>query len=215
MTDFILEAQSRSTVGTSKSRALRKSGLVPSIVYSRGESGKKILVRDRDFVALATKARPTQVFTIKSEDKDLDGTQALVQDIQQEAKTGKVLHVDFLELHAGEEVIISVPLSVVGEADGVKNQGGILEIHLRELTITCLPKNIPQEIVVDVSHLSLGERIQAKDIELPEGVSLRGEGTETAVNVVVGRAAKLAASEAKQAAGEGEAAEEGEEKAEE
>lgn len=213
MDDFTIEIDERTSFGSRESRRLRREGMVPVVVYSKGAeaiSGKAVA---KDFIHLAERARPSQVFTLKSQVKGLNGEIALVKAIQSDAVSEKLLHVDLQLLHAGEDIVLPIPVVITGEAPGVKLQGGILATHMRELVVSCKPRNIPDEIVVSVSELNLGDRISAGQVELPEGVELAGDTNDTVVNVVVGRAAKLAAGE--EEAGtegvEGEAAAEGEE----
>lgn len=195
MEDFTIEVQPRDTFGSRVSRNLRRQGKLPVVVYSQGKAAHSGLVSNRSFVQLAESARPSQVFTLKSPDSDLDGKIALVKSIQQEGVSGAVLHVDFQMLHEGQPVGLKVPLVIKGEAPGVKLQGGVLAVNCRDLEVVCRPSSIPQEIIVDVSNLALADRVVAGDLELPEGVRLAGSPKETIANVIVARAAKVAATE--------------------
>lgn len=206
MEQFTIEIETRTDFGSRVSRGLRREGKLPAVVYSHGKDAFPVVLSAKEFVHLAEKARPSQVFTFKSGNAEIDGQLALVKDVQLDPVKDTVLHVDFQLLQAGEEVKLRVPVLTRGEAPGVKIQGGILTLHARELELFCFPSKIPAEIVVDVSSLNLGDRIQASDLQLPEGVRLAGSPDETIANIISGRAARLAeatAAEAEQKEGAG------------
>lgn len=194
-TEFALAIQVRDVRGKSEARRVRKAGMLPAVVYSRGDKAKSITLSQKDFVRLAEKAKTTQKFLLVSDEKSLDKKEVIVKDIQLSGQTGRVLHADFQLLDNETPVAVDVPVTVTGEAPGVKIQGGVLTTQCREITILSLPKDIPSQIVVSVSELKLGERIRTRDIELPDGVRLKSNPEETVANVISGRAAKLSESE--------------------
>jgi large subunit ribosomal protein L25 len=193
--DFIVAAESRESLGTSASRNLREEGMIPANVYSKRNGSKAIALDRKGFVAKASRARTSQVFKFESDDSSVNGVRSIVKEIQKNYLNGSILHVDFLELHEDELVKVIIPLEVSGEAPGVKTQGGILAVSCHNIIVRCLPKDIPSVIEVDVSELRLGQRIRTGDLNLPEGLELRGNPKETVVSVVVGRAARIAARE--------------------
>ena len=102
---------------------------------------------------------------------------ALVQEIQHHPLDGKVLHVDFHEVAENEKVTVHVPVETTGEAAGVKNGGGVLEHVLFKLKVRCLPKDLPEQIVIDVTALEIGKAIHLGEIKAPEGVEILGDKT--------------------------------------
>lgn len=100
---------------------------------------------------------------------------ALVQEVQHHALSGKMLHVDFHEVAADEKVTVMVPVETSGEATGVKNGGGVLEHVLFKIKARALPKDLPEVIVLDVTHLEIGQAIHIGDIKPPEGVEILGD----------------------------------------
>jgi len=182
-----LEIEARSGTGTRTSRRIRRSGYIPSIVYARGEKALSAQVPERAFVQTASSVRSSQLFVLKSSVKELNGRSALVKGIQREFLSGNVLHIDLQALHENEEVVLEIPLKFVGEATGVKNDGGILTIMTHEITVACLPRNIPTEIVVDVAALGVGNSIHARELALPEGVRLSQNPDASIVSVVIPR----------------------------
>jgi len=123
---------------------------------------------------------------------------ALVQEVQHHALSGKVLHVDFHEVAENEKVTIMVPVETTGEATGVKNGGGILEHVLFRVKVRALPKDLPEVIVVDVSHLEIGQAIHIGDLKATEGVEILGDKhiSVIAVAAPISEAAEAAAAEA-------------------
>ncbi len=215
MAEKILDVSPRKRSGSSGSRATRREGRVPSVIYSNGDEAMSIAVSARDFTQAASKSLPSQVFLLKSDDSEFGERRALVKDIQKDPLSGQVLHIDFQEVKAGQSVRLHVLLDVQGQAPGVKDQGGVLSVAGRELLIEALPKDIPDRIFVDISELKLGQSILAKDLSLPEGVGLAENPERTIVSVISGRQAKLAASagsaDLEEGAGEeGEGSSEGE-----
>ena len=187
VTDFTLDADIRSNTGASSSKHLRAQGMLPSIMYARGETAVPLSISYKDFVKAAQSARISQVFTFKSKSKEIDGRSAIVKEIQKDGVAGRVLHVDFQALHENEEIVVRIPLAIAGEAVGVKLDGGILTVSAHELSVSCLPKAIPQSIEVNVAELRIGQSIHAQDIALPAGVRLSGNPLETIVSVVAVR----------------------------
>ena len=120
---------------------------------------------------------------LKIDGKTLQG---LVQDVQRDPVTGEPIHVDFLVLHAGEAVEVTVPLVLVGEAPGVK-MGGILEHLLHEVDVRALPAHLPPHIEVDVSGLGLGDVLRVKELRVPEGVEILEDPEEPIVVISVPR----------------------------
>jgi len=203
---FTVELSRRDQLGKGAAERYRRGGLIPVEVYQKGAGNVSALVQYFQFVHLAAKAKISQVFLLKSEDDDLNGRSALVREIQRDHLTGKPIHVDFIALKDDEEIEVEVGLSFVGEAYGVKQEGGILNPVMHHLLVSCLPKDIPSEIVVEISGLHLNESIHAGDVPLPEGVSLITHAEEPVVIVLTPKA-EVDETPAEAGAAEGVAAE--------
>jgi large subunit ribosomal protein L25 len=118
---------------------------------------------------------------------------ALVQEVQHHPLHGHVLHVDFHEVSPTEKVTIMVPVETTGEAAGVKNSGGVLEHVLFKLKVRALPKDLPEQVVIDVSALEINKSIHIGEIKAPEGVEILGDKHIPVVSVAVPRAEEEAA----------------------
>ena len=111
-----------------------------------------------------------------------------MQDIQHHPLSGKVLHIDFHEVSPDEKVTVHVPLETTGEAAGVKTGGGVLEHILHKVKVRCLPKDLPDQILVDVSSLEIGKSFHLGDLKAPEGVEILGDKHISVIAVAAPRA---------------------------
>ena len=203
MENFTIEVAERSDLGKGGCNRCRRAGFIPAVAYHRADEPLAVQVPYKEFTMLAKKARLSQVFTFKSSSSKLNGKSAIVKDIQQDYVKNKVLHVDFQTLRDDEEITVDVPVKLIGEAPGVKVQNGILTLVTHEVSVSCLPKNIPAQLDVDITSLGLGQSIHAGEVKLPAGVVLVDDEHETIVSVVAPRTAE---EEAKAAGGAAEAA---------
>ena len=129
---------------------------------------------------------------------------ALVQEVRHHPLSGKVLHVDFHEVSATEKVIVMVPVETTGEAVGVKTGGGVLEHVLFKIKVRALPKDLPEQLTVDVTHLEVGKSIHLGEIEAVEGVEILGDKKVSVISVALPKTEveEAAAAEATPAAGD-------------
>lgn len=186
-----IKVQKRSETGSKAMRRLRKEGLVPAVVYAAGEEATQLIVGNHDLLMAVRGCRSTQIFTFQSEDSDLDGELAFIKEVQTEPIKDRVLHVDFLAVKKGRTVVIEVPIELTGEIEEVKQGLAVLEQRSYGLDLECLPKNIPDVIMVDISKLKPGQSIRASQIEIPEGATLRSSEESTIAAVGVTRAASI------------------------
>jgi large subunit ribosomal protein L25 len=169
-----LKAELRAGVGTVESKKTRTAGLVPAVIYGRHLGAPQNLqINARDLVLALGKSAGEHVLV----DLEIVGgakTLALIQDVQHHPLKRHILHLDFHALRPDEKMHTSVPVICTGEASGVKNFGGVLEQLLRSIEVECLPKDLPESIIVDVSKLEIDDAIHIKELQLPEGVVARG-----------------------------------------
>lgn len=206
MQGFELSISVRTGLGKGEVGRLRSAGSIPAVVYSAGENSWPAAVPTREFTTLAQKASRSQLFTLKCTSGELNGKLALVKDVQRHPVDGKVIHVDFLALREDQEITLSVPIHLHGEAPGVKTDGGVLSIAHHDIEISCLPRAIPQSVIVDISNLGMHQTLHAGEIPLPEGVKLAMDDDEALVSVVEVRQAVEAAPAVAATAADGTAA---------
>ena len=181
-----LNAKPRTDKGKGVARKLRASGEVPGVIYGHGRQPQPLTVNAREFDRLAERVRITSTVIELS----LDGktSRTLIRELQRDPMRRTVLHIDFQELVAGEKIVVSVPLRFTGTADGVKNDGGILEEVMHSLEVRVDPSNIPDHIDVDVTPLTIGHSLHISDIQLPAGVEVTDDPEQTVVVVSAPRA---------------------------
>jgi large subunit ribosomal protein L25 len=210
-TEQKLQAELREGTGKGVARKLRQSGRVPAVLYGHGNDAVALSVDSRDLYHLLHTSAGSNVLV----DVVVDGTDhlAMPREIQRDAIRGSFWHVDFLEVSRDETIAVDVPIHVVGESVGVK-QGGVLEHHLWDLHVECLPGDVPEAIEVDITALEVGDSLKVSDLTITSGVTVLTGEDESVLAVVVPQAREVeeaeeaAAAEAAEAA-EGEAGEAG------
>jgi large subunit ribosomal protein L25 len=184
-----LKAYPRTQTRHGQVKQLRATGRVPAVIYGRQAKPQNLEVNAREFGDLINHSVSENLLVDLSVENDARAKRlALVQEIQHHPIDGKVLHVDFHEVSESEKVTVQVPVETVGEASGVKNSGGILEHVLFKLKVRCLPKDLPEQIAIDVTALEIGKAIHISDIKPPEGVEILGDKHITVVSVAQPRA---------------------------
>jgi len=183
-----LKAYPRTQVRRGEVKKLRSSGRVPAIIYGRQAKPQNLEVSAKEFGDLIHHSASENLLVDLSVENDARAKRlALVQEIQHYPLDGKVLHVDFHEVAENEKVIVQVPVETVGEAAGVKNSGGVLEHVLFKLKVRSMPKDLPEQIIVDVSHLELGKAIHIGEIKVPAGVEILGDKNVPVIAVAMPR----------------------------
>ncbi|MBZ5614626.1 MAG: 50S ribosomal protein L25 [Acidobacteriia bacterium] len=158
----ILEAQKREPGTKNAARRVRAGGKIPAVVYGAGKSAAAIAVDPRQVLRiLKSESGHNTIFDLAL---DSDRVKAMIVDWQFEPIKGNLLHVDLQRIAMDQELTVTVPIVLKGEAEGVKTEGGILEQLLREIEIECLPVDIPKNIEVDISHLVFGIEVRVKDL---------------------------------------------------
>ncbi|RRJ95897.1 50S ribosomal protein L25 [Opitutaceae bacterium TAV4] len=174
-TQHILNVAPRAQTGRSASRRVRKANQIPAILYGKHTKPETLAVDAPEFAKLLKAvAGRSLIIELHRKDKATDNKAlSFLQEVQRDPITDRFLHVDLQEVKADEKMDINVPVSLVGESFGVKNQNGVLDINAHTLRIRCLPKDLPPHIEVDVTELKAGESIKVGSIKAPAGVELR------------------------------------------
>lgn len=179
-----LKAERRSATGRSAARKLKARGVIPAVIYGAKDKPQPLQLSERDINAMLSHASGENILVELEIDGDQSGRLALVQEIQHSPVRGDVLHIDFHAVSMDEKIHAEVPVETIGTANGVKNFSGLLEQNLRALAIECLPRDLPDRIVVDVSALNIGDSIHVRDLQLPPGVTTRMQLDLTAFSVL-------------------------------
>ncbi|RZO23593.1 MAG: 50S ribosomal protein L25/general stress protein Ctc [Candidatus Thioglobus sp.] len=170
--NYELSTQGRDSFGTGASRRQRRENLVPAVVYGAGKDNESVMLdHDQVMHSLEKEAFHSAIIDLKT---DTGSQQVILREVQMHPHRQLVMHVDFQRVRATEKLHMKVPLHFEGSdvAPGVKTDGGILSHPITELDITCLPRDLPEFIAVDVSELNLNESLHLSSIKMPEGVEL-------------------------------------------
>lgn len=186
--ELAIECQSRPT--GSKPNSLRRSGLIPAVLY--GHNGVEAMSLTVDAKAAETLLRRASInntlVQVNVPDQSWNG-KALLREVQTHPWKGTLYHLSFFSVGAQESIDAKVPVHTVGEAAGVKLGGGSLDLVLTELQVRCAPNSIPEVIEIDVSGLEVGDALRVNQIILPEGVEILGEPDRVVVSVLAGAGA--------------------------
>ncbi len=165
-----IKAEKRDTAGKADSRRLRKKGSLPAVLYGPNVTSTALILSKKDvFNILKSESGENTLFRIKLDSKNLD---VMIKDYQQDVVTDELLHVDLIEIAMDKFLEVTIPLVLVGEAVGVKSEGGFMDFVTRELEVECLPKDIPEEIEVDVTDLHMQQSVKVEELATPEGVKI-------------------------------------------
>ena len=211
---YVLEAEARNDLGKGASRRLRRTGKVPAVIYGAGKEPSSLSVDHNDLLhKLSNEAFFSHILTVKLDGKEEN---AIIKDLQRHPSKPTVLHMDLQRVNMSEKIRVHVPLHFINEekSPGVR-EGGLVTHNTTETEVSCMPKDLPEFLEVDLSNLDLDGIIHLTDITLPAGVEIveltHGEGHDQPVaSIHMPRAAKESSDEEASAEG-GEAAASGEE----
>jgi len=195
-----LKARLREGTGKGVARKLRASGEIPAVAYGHGMEGRPLSVNAHELELLLSTINPENTI-IELNVTGAKPSQALIREVQRHPSRPQILHVDFFQVRAGEKLHVEVPIRLHGVPVGVRDEGGVLQEVLRELTVECLPKDIPASIDIDIDQLGLGESIHVSDVTIENAEILNdAELVICSVNVpstvVLSEAEETAAAEA-------------------
>ena len=168
MSKLVLQAKNREKTGSAEARRCRRSGRIPAVLYGRKGTAVSLDLDAHEFTIGAKNISESTIVKVEVDGKSYD---AFVKDTQRNIIDGKILHVDFYEVESGVILRAKVTLHLSGNPIGVR-EGGNLENPLHEIEVECLPQDLPERIIVDVSGLKANQAIHVRDIPLADGVKL-------------------------------------------
>jgi large subunit ribosomal protein L25 len=207
MSETVLIAQAGRSTGSSDSRRLRAEDQIPAVVYGHGMDALSVSVDRRELrQALSGSAGMNTIL-----DLTVDGTvyPSLIKEIQRHPVLRNVQHIDFIQVNLNEEIVVAIPIHLVGEAKDVSANGGLVDLTMQELQIRTTPRNIPEGITIDVSEMDMDSVIRVEDLPLPGGVETVADADAPVVTVLTMRTPVLDAEEEALAAAAEEAEGEG------
>ena len=183
MSQEVLIVPKRDTFGKAAIRDLKKSGMIPAVVYGLKEPPVAIAISPKAVArVLASDTGLNSVVFLQREGTDIK-RHVIIKDVQRHPITGRLRHIDFMRVDMTLKVRVKVPVRLVGTAIGVKGQGGILDFAHREIEIECLPSIIPPHIDVDISNLSVGDSIRFEQISLGANIIFTGDAHQVVCSV--------------------------------
>jgi large subunit ribosomal protein L25 len=200
---IVIEAEARDRAGKGAARAARRAGMIPGVIYGGKEPPLMINIAQRALTKiLKDPAQMTHLYEIK-----VGGSshRALMRDVQRDPVTDFAIHIDFLRVSGAASIEIEVPVRFVNDdkAPGIK-RGGVLNVVRHTIELTCRPDAIPEEVVVDLTGLDIGDSLHISAVKLPEGVRPTITDRDfTVATIAAPSAVRAEASEAR----EGDAAE--------
>ncbi|HZX10736.1 MAG TPA: 50S ribosomal protein L25 [Acidobacteriota bacterium] len=163
-----VKAEARESVGKNAARRIRSEGRVPAILYGPKTKNIPLVLSKQDiFSILKSERGENTIFKVAFDSKKKN---VMIKDYQLDVISDELLHVDLIEIAMREVIEVTVQIVLTGEAVGVKSEGGFVDFQNREVEIKCLPKDIPDQIKVDISDLHLNQSIKIEDLEPPENV---------------------------------------------
>lgn len=180
--ELSIEVQTREETGKNVNRRLRAQGKVPAVVYGGGRDTVAIVVDRKTVRDLLRDGVDNAIFLLKRAESDQQ-RHARIRELQTDVITREIVHIDFQRVLMDEKLKVMVAVDLQGEPSGVRNEGGVLDFVTRELEVECLPNDIPESFVLDVSKLEIGDHLEASAIDLPKGVELLEEPDRVIVSV--------------------------------
>ncbi len=194
--DIVVPALARSSRGKNEARRLRVSGKIPAVIYGAFKEPVPVAVNPKDITRIMrSKSGHNSIFDVEVEGGER--TPVILADEQFDPVKGHLLHVDLRRIDLTRKLRVSIPIHTSGEAKGVKQQGGILDVVTRSIEIECVPDDIPNDYEVNVTELMIGGTIRVSDLPVKTGVRVLTPG-EAVVAHVVGQKEEAAATDAKE-----------------
>jgi len=189
MSQTPLVATTGRAAGSAASRRLRAEGHIPGVLYGHGMEPVSVTVERRELrVALSGPAGANTVLDLQVDGRSYP---AVVKEMQRHPVKRTVNHIDFLQVNMNEEITVSVPLRLDGEAKAVAAEGGLVDPAVDSIEVTTTPNNMPNEFVIDITDMQPGDIIRLGDVPMPNGVTANGDPEMPVVTILVMRASEL------------------------
>jgi len=192
MDQIVIESSVREATGKGSNRALRRSGKIPAVLYGHKNESVSLVVDPKEiFKILHSDSGENTIFGLNVPGRER--LTCLIKEYQLEPVSHILLHADFYEVAMDETLEVKVPLETQGESYGVKSEGGLMDIVHRELHVECLPGDIPESIVVDVTNLKIGDLIRVRDLVVSDKIKILDEPETVVVAIEHPRAEEVVA----------------------
>lgn len=162
-------------------RQIRQTGFIPAIVYGKQLTSSEVISVSEKELQQILRTQPNAVIELQNGSSSKQTV--MISEVQRDSLSGKLMHVDFLQINMSDKVRTNIRIELSGDSVGVKN-GGIQQLILHELEVQCLPAEIPDTIIADVTNLAVGESLVVQDLYLPEGVEAKTEHDAVVVTIL-------------------------------
>lgn len=167
---FKIKSEIRNVFGKNASRRIRQEGMIPAILYGADTVSIPLTLNKKDvFAILKAETGENTIFRISFNSETRN---TMIKELQKDPVTDEILHADLIQIVMDNVISVSVPIVLVGEAVGVKAEGGFVDFVTREVEIECLPKNIPEQLEIDISSLHLHQSLKVEDLSSPGEITL-------------------------------------------
>ena len=181
-----VQAKARSDFGSGASKRIRRSGMVPAIVYGGSADSVSVTLDPKEiFKLLRSQAGRNTILSLAIEGGRPDNV--ILKDLQVDPVKENILHADFQRIAMDQTLKVTVPIAIRGDAKGVKTEGGLLDVVMREIEVECLPADIPERIECDVSELEMHESLRIRDLPTLKNVEVLEDADRVIVHVVTVR----------------------------
>jgi large subunit ribosomal protein L25 len=186
MHTLAIETEPREITTQGKLNDLKKSGWIPAILYgpSKTKESKNALLKVNEKIFLKTLTGHKWSSVILDLKVGSESMNAIIKDIQVDPVSRKLIHLDFRRISMTEKIEAAIPIQMEGESTGVKNQGGTIQHLVHEIKVRCLPADMPEKIIINVSKLEIGQGVSLKEIKPIEGVEMLADMNLLIINVV-------------------------------
>ena len=182
METVMLNVEARQVASKGETGRLRRTGKVPAVFYGPGKIGQPVCVDAREFRMKLDGREGSHLIQLLSPAAEINEKTVLLKEVQRHPVTSSPMHIDFYEVDITKPITVTVPLHFIGKAQGV-TAGGLLQSLRREVTVECLPREIPEFIQVDVTSLGLHDTVHIADLALPAGVKAVYDTNDAIVTV--------------------------------
>lgn len=183
MEQVLIKADRRSGTGKGVARKARAAGMIPAVLYGGGVDPVSITISSKDWDKITRHMKRNVILDMEIHGgASVENRPVMVKEVQRNGVGTEIMHIDFLQVSMEKTVEVEVPIHLSGKSKG-EVLGGVIDIHLRSIKVECLPGQIPEEIVVDLTELDIGDSVHVSDISLP-GVKLIEHGDVAILSVV-------------------------------
>lgn len=192
-TNLVLNVEPRTT-GKHFSRTARKAKRIPTVIYGPKFKNANVFIDEVTVTRYKSRRYESSIFSLSApENKDLNGIKVLIKNIQMSPLTDRPVHLDLYALDMSSKVRLKVVLELVGTPQGVKEEGGLLQIIMHDIEVECLPSDIPTTIQADLTGLALNQSLHVSDLQMPNGVRAVTAGERTVATVTLPEEEKASA----------------------